>query len=88
METYSCPRSQFRVNINVSIFKTIMRNKRKQNRIICVCDLLLVYVLCTIIFIMIFTTVVKGLVRMSLDFGYSAQTVRSLQIMDNLKQFY
>lgn len=37
---------------------------------------------------MVFTTVLKGLIRMSLDFGYSAQTVRSLQIMDDLRQLY
>lgn len=69
-----------------------MRNKRKQNRTICVCDLLMnCYYICFLYYyflIMVFTIVLKGLIRMSLDFGYSAQTVRSLQIMDDLKQFY
>lgn len=69
-----------------------MRNKLKQNRIICVRDLLMnCYYICFMyyyFFIMVFTTVFKGLIRMSIDFGYSAQTVRSLQIMDDLKQFY
>lgn len=69
-----------------------MRSKRKQNRIICVRDFsVYCYYICFIYYfylIVVFTNVLKGLIRMSLDFGYSAQTVRSLQIMDNLKQFY